>query len=288
MSEITNNLNQQVSNIHGLNKQVYNIHDGDTLLSQAEKVICVLMPRGLVAGGFSQHGELLMLRYNEYKKDLPTWILDFFEHQFIDEPLLANPDKMTALYIATEKSMIVPNALYDEQAAEEWMKKIFFIESNELIASFDIKNEEAQYIYSWSAAVQSLVTRYYPGSQVYPLSRYQFYKPLQSELSLQCCITYNQVYATFYKQQKLQWHQIFYYETAEDIAYQLKLLCQQNDIDEDQLSVQCLAVNQNLTYITTALSQYFTVFTDGVLKNERGTSWNSTILLLQQLYACVL
>ena len=52
---------------------------------------------------------------------------------------------------------------------------------------------------------------------------------MQAELVMQCCVTCNQVYATFYKNQELKWHQIFYYDTAEDIAYHIKLLCKQSN-----------------------------------------------------------
>ena len=131
--------------------------------------------------------------------------------------------------------------------------------------------------------------RYFSKAKIYPFSTYQFYKPYKSEASLQCCITNEQVYATLYNNRNLAWHQIFNYETAEDIAYHIKLHCQQNNIDSERMSFQCTMTSKGLNNTLSELTKYFPELKDGsgnVGTNDR--NWTGTIYLLQQLYACAL
>lgn len=280
MSEITNSTQ---------NQQVYKIHNGDTLLSQVARVIFILLPRGIAVAGFSDRGDLLTVTYNDYKVTLPTWILDFFEHEFLNEPLLSAPHKVTGAFIASDKNILVPEILYKPKEAEEWLKKLYFVEGNEIVTSHHLREDKAHYLFAWPAAMKSLIGRYFTKAKILPFASYQFYKPFKSECSLQCCITNDQVFATLYKNRKLHWHQVFDYFTAEDIAFHLKHTLQQYEVAPEEMVLQCTVTNRNLTNFVSELSQYFPGLKDGtgnVVTNDR--SWTGTIYLLQQLYACAL
>jgi hypothetical protein len=279
----------EVTNTAALNQQAYNVHGGESLVTQVDRAMCILLPRGVIIAGFSDRGDLLMIRSNDYKKTLPAWILDFFEHQFINEPLLANPAKVTAAFVAADKYLLVPDILYNEQAAEKWMKKIDFIEGNEVIGTQNLREDNAYYLFAWPAAIKSLLARYFTKAKVLPLASYQFYKPYKQECSLQCCITPDQVYATLYNNRSLHWHQVFDYEVAEDIAYRLKLLCKQHNIESDYVNMQCTVTGKSLLHIANELGHYFPNMKDGTGNvNASDRNWTSTIYLLQQLYACAL
>lgn len=270
-------------------RQAYNLHTGDSLLSQVSRVICVLMPRALAIAGFSDKGDLLMIRYNDYKKNLPPWILDFFEHQFINEPLLAAPHKITAAYIAGDKSMVVPDVLYNGETAEKWMRQLQFVEGNEIITPHHLADDKAQYMYAWPAPVKSLLARYFAKGKEFPFAAYQFYKPARIEYAVLCALTPEFAYATLYHNGNLQWHQVFEYQNAEDVAFKLQLLCKQNDIDPGKVNLQCSGIVKSMNSIVLGLSQYFPQLKDGsgnVSAND--AAWVSSIHLFQQLYACAL
>ena len=270
-------------------RQAYNLHTGDSLLSQVNRVICILMPRALALAGFSDKGDLLMIRYNDYKKNLPPWILDFFEHQFINEPLLAAPHKITAAYIASDKCMLVPDVLYNSEAAEKWMRQLQFVEGNEIITPHHLADDKAQYLYAWPAAIKSLLTRYFAKCKEFPFASYQFYKPAKIEYALLCAVTPDFAYATLYKNGSLQWHQGFEYQNSEDIAFKIQMLCKQNDIDPVKLNLQCTGVAKSMNGIVQGLSQYFPQLKDGTGNvSSNDASWVSSISLFQQLYACAL
>jgi hypothetical protein len=279
MSEIINS---------AINYHAYNVHEGETLMSQVSRVICVLLPRGLIVAGFSNHGDLLMIRYGDYSRTLPTWILDFYEHRFLDEPLLSNPENVVATFVASDKYMVIPDALYEEGAAEKWLRKIFFVEANEIVSVHRLHEDKARYTYAYPSTLRSLVGRYFTNSKLFPLSAYQFYKPYKTEHSLQCCITAEHVFASLYHNRQLQWHQVFDYEKGEDIAYQLKLLCKQNKINSDDLDMQATVTYRGLNPVLNEMSQYFPNIKESEVNVVANRQWASAIGLLQQLYACAL
>lgn len=274
---------------HSLSQQEYNIHPGDTLYDQVDRIICVLFPRGMIAAGFSDRGDMLMIRYSDYKKELPTWIIDFYEHRFINEDLLGMPHKVHTVYIASEKNLIIPETIYQESEAAYWLSKIHYVEVNDLVSEYYLKENKAHYIYAWPSGVQNLINRYFPNAVSLPFASYQFYKPYQSQCFLQCCITMEQVYATLYNEDALTWHQVFNYQNAEDIAYHIKLLCKEHGIDSDKMGFQCTITSRSLTFVLQQVNQFFPKMKDGsgnVGANDK--SWTGTIYLLQQLYACAL
>ena len=280
MSDISNS---------AINYHAYNVHEGETLMSQVAKVICVLLPRGLIAAGFSNQGDLLMIRYGDYSKTLPTWIIDFYEHRFIDEPLLSNPENVVATFVASDKYMVIPEVLYDEGEAVKWLRKAFFVEANEVLAVHRLHEDKAQYMYAYHGTMKSMIGRYFVNSKLLPLSTYQFYKPYKADSSIQCCITGEHVYATLYKNRALNWHQVFSYETGEDIAYQIKLLCKQKNIDANELDLKATVTYRGLNPVLNEVSQYFPNIkeTEGnVVANNK--QWAPAIGLLQQLYSCAL
>jgi hypothetical protein len=280
MSEISNS---------SINYHTYNVHEGDTLITQVSRVVVILLPRGMAVCGYSEQGDLLMIRYGDYDKSLPVWILDFYEHRFIDEPLLAKPEMVVATFIASDKYMVIPETMYDEGAAVKWLHKLFFIESNEVLTAHRLHEDKAKYMFAWPGTMKSLIGRYFTNSKVLPLASYQFYKPYKADSAVQCCITSEQVYATLYKNRTLHWHQVFNYENAEDIAYQLRLLCRQQKVNPDNLDLQCSVTFPGLNPILNELGQFFPNMkgmdsTAGAMSSQ----WSPSINLLQQLYACAL
>ena len=191
--------------------------------------------------------------------------------------------------MASDKNMLVPDVLYNSEAADKWMRQLQFVEGNEIITSYHLQEDKAQYLYAWPAAMKSLLTRYFSKVKEFPFAAYQFYKPFQSEHSLLCTISNEYAYATLYNNRALQWHQAFPYHAAEDIAYKLQLLCQQHGIEADKINLQCTAISKGFNSTVHALSQYFPQLKDGTGNvSTNDVNWTTSIYLFQQLYACAL
>jgi len=272
-----------------VNYKTYNVVESDTLIAQVSRVICVILPKGFIVGGFSDRGDMLMIRYSDYPNDLHDWVPDFFDHRFAEEPLLANPHQVVAIYTLSEKQVLIPNNLYDPITAGNWLRNIYFIEENESVDFFPMNEEKAHYVYAWPSAIKGLAARYFPNAHFLPLGAFQCTQLYKAENAIQIALTRNMVVATYYKHKSLQWHQVFHYKTVEDIAYRLVQVCKEFDQPLDDMDMFYTTSFNELNIVADDLSQYF----PNIKAMEAGVmvtnpDWASTVSLFQRLYTCAL
>ena len=271
---------------YNTNEQVYNVREDDTLSSRVALVICVLMQRGLLMAGFSITKELLTIHYKGYNKNKPVWELDFFEHIFANEPLLASKERVKGVFICSDKNLIVPNELYIEEEAKHWLKHIHFVEATDLITAYPLTDEKATYLHAVPLNITELIKINFKHAETLPLAIYQFRNPQKHPLHLQCCLSHEQVCLSLHNNSQLLWHKIFNYTAAEDIAYTVNLYCKENGIDPTQLSMMCNTVSNLEFDRINELTQYFKDINAGNGRTIH-TTWDATLSLANQLFACV-
>lgn len=267
-------------------EQVYNFQEDETIPSRVATVICVLVQRGILVAGFGIVKDLLTLHYTGYNKNKPVWELSFFEHLFVQEPLLAVREKVKGVFICSNKNLIVPDALYDEKEAKNWLKHIHFIEQKDVIESYKLQDDNASYLLATPMSITELIKINFKKVVTMPLACYQFTSGSNQSLYLQCCVTPEQVCATLHNYSQLLWHKVFDYTCAEDIAFEIRQLCMENNISPSKISLRCNAVSAAEYNVINELSQYFPGLRAG---NGRSITnrWDAAIYLAQQLFACV-
>src|ERR1700739_1729665 len=92
-------------------EQAYNAREGDDLSQKVVHVVCLLLPRAIMVAAFGATRDLLAIRYTCYGAGRRVWALDFFEHILLQEPLLAAREKVRGVFLASERNLIVPEAL---------------------------------------------------------------------------------------------------------------------------------------------------------------------------------
>jgi len=268
-------------------EQVYNVSEDEGLMSRIAQVICVVAPRGLFVAGFGGSKELLTIHYTGYNKNRPVWALDFFEHLFANESLLAaHRDKVKGVFISSDRSLIVPDALYDEAEAKKWLKRIFFIERTDVISIKRLDVDNANYLYATPLNITELIRINFKKAATLPLCTYHFRDTQQKSLYLQCCVVNDQACVTLHNYSQLLWHRQFSFSVAEDIAYEIKHLCVENNISPGKVSMTCDAISASEFNVVSELSQYFQNIKsgDGRAIHSR---WDPAIALSNQLLACV-
>ncbi len=267
-------------------EQVYNLSEDEGLYSRVGLVICILVQRGILVAGFSISRELLTLHYTGYNKNRPVWDINFFEHLFSQEPLLTVREKVKGVFTCSNRNMIIPDSLYDEAEAKKWMRQIHFIEKKDIIESYHLEDDKANYVQAMPLSITELIKINFKKSVVLPMPIYQFSNTNKQSLYLQCCITGDQVCGTLHNYSQLLWHKVFDYVCAEDIAYEIRQLCIENNISPSKISLRCNALTAAEFDVVNELSQYFPGLRAG---NGRSISakWDAAIYLAQQLYACV-
>jgi len=267
------------------NQQVWNVREDDSLSGQVSQVIALLLPRGLLVAGFSLDGDLLTLHYTGYNNNRPIWELAFFEQLFAHEPLLANKANVKGVFILPDRQVIIPDELYDKTEAENWLRKIHFIERTDVIQHYAFAEAKAHYLIAVPVNITELIRINFNKATILPASVYQFRNIPTTGAVAQFLVSAEQIIATLHHNGKLLWHNVFDYNKAEDIAYPLMQVIDENLIPRYQVSVRCNGVSAAGHVVISNLSQYFPGITTG---DGYGftSGWEGAISLAIQLFTC--
>lgn len=266
-----------------IEKQVYAADKKGNLLQQVDKVFVCISGHSMHVAGFSSSGEVLTIRCHPYDEKP-----DFFERNITNEPLLTHTGKVSHIFVTSVKQLIVPKNIYRTEAAAEWLNNLHFIGKDEVVHEFPLRDDKAQYLYAVPLSTRDLLIRYFPKAKIVPFAAHQFNKSYKTAQVLQCSFTAAEAYLTLYKDRKLHWHKVCEYTNVEDIAYQVKLLCSQQDLNEEQLAIICAADTNILTRRIHDLFSYLPNLKIGTgrIDAEEGP-WKAPVYLFQQLYSCV-
>jgi hypothetical protein len=266
-----------------IDKQVYAADKKGNLLSQVDKVFVCLSGNSMHVAGFSSSGEVLTIRCHPFD-GRP----DFFERNFTNEPLLTHTGKVSHIFLTAPKQLLVPKAIYKEDAAAQWLNDLHFVGKDEVVHEYPLREDKAQYLFAVQLTARDILIRYFPKARIMPFAAHQFNKNYKTSQILQCTFTEYEVYLTLYKDRKLHWHKVHEYRTIEDVAYQIKLLCRQQDLDQEQLAIICAADTNMLTRRIHDLFSYFPNLKIGTGKMDVPDGpWKAPVYLFQQLYSCV-
>lgn len=268
--------------------QVYSAHTGTSLLSEVAYSICVLFPRALVTAGFHEKGHALMVRCSEYDASGHEWNASFFEHEFINDPLLGGPQPVKAVFTAPEAFLLTPDVLFDPARAEEWLQKIFFREHDLTIEHHAISAAQAHTSYYLPLKVRELIRQYFREASLLPVAATHFCNLSTSGNQLQCTIAPGNALATLHHKGQLLWCQEFAWANVEDIAYQLKTALQQHRVAEGTTQMDCCTAGTSVNAVAEALCAYFPGMSrhhDSIITHD--SQWSSTLYFLLQLRSCV-
>ncbi|XZF13850.1 DUF3822 family protein [Chitinophagaceae bacterium MMS25-I14] len=265
---------------------IYKAHESDTLMSEVTRVVCILMPRASLIAGLNTENEVCIIRSHSYGNTYEAWHQDFFATMLTKDPLLGDLSILPSVFIAAEKQIIVPAALYDQQEAGNWLTSQFFVSPDELIHHCDAPADNAFIVYAQPAMADKLVKTYFNHAALLPVNIYQHCGTPAGD-AVQCLITENEVFASLRRKGKLTWHQAFSYTNAEEIVYQLGLMCKQYNIKLVDLNLQCAATETSCMAIIQELATFFPHLRyDHVVTDAADKDWAPVIYLVQQLNAC--
>jgi hypothetical protein len=267
----------------------YRANEHDTVLSEVSEVFCVLMPRALLVAGFGSEGQVIMARYNSYSAADPAWEADFFEQEFINETLFGVPQQVKALFIGSREELIIPNSLYNDRAAKEWMASLQSICPDDVLYNHLLESTDARLAFVVPSRIDKLLHRYFGHTRIMPLSAYQFHKPNPGvPYLLQCFIAHDTVIATMHRDRKLLWHQQFEYSSPEDLAWQAAHLCRELHIPRIDLRLECAMLCDDCYTLGLELERYFPKIKWSTSGSDDKDPWAPVLFLLKQLYACAL
>lgn len=268
-----------------VNKQQYAGPETGNLMASVKKIILVIGPRSLMAVGYGDSGTVLGIRYTDYNNVPGDWISDFYEHQFITEPMLSDGDKITSVFISTDRTMLVPSVLYNTDAATKWIGKTQLVEADDIVSAWQADSDKAQVVYVWPQMIQDLLKRYFPKTKVLPLNAVQLGKTGKKVNQVKCIIGAQLANIAIYVEGKLACCETIPYTAAEDIAYRIQHVLRAHGLDTAE--VIAMATGTELVLVIGRLAQYFPELTVGNEANYMTqNSWEAALALSRQLYTC--
>lgn len=261
--------------------KVYTANNDSALMSQVSKAVCILLPGSFTLAGYNDKGVVLVI--NQYSNIGKPWEPDYLQEQLQNKSLQSLFKKVAAVFVGYDKHLLVPKQLYNQAEAEQWMRKLHFVEADEVVMHTRLRDDKTWMLHTLPLSLTYLLENKFPKAKVLPLAAYQFYKNMNGSL-VECCITDKDVYATCYIDKQLVWHQVFDYQSAEDIAYKFRLMLQEQNTVGEELGLRCSVCSPQLSNVVKDLKAYFPKLTDG---EGAEREWRESLYLLSQVYKCV-
>ncbi|NCX95866.1 MAG: DUF3822 family protein [Chitinophagia bacterium] len=266
-------------------RQVYVAPGESVLSSNILQIICVFSRRAIVACCYNAKGVVTAVQYMAYHTDKPIWDTDFFEYTLATDPVFANKEKISKVFILTDRELLIPEELYNEADSHQWLRHTYFIEPNDSILSQKAADAQAHLVYAVPSNIKELIHINFLQASILPLSYYLVNTPQQANYVVRCCLTGEQAITTLFYQGKILWHKAIEYIRAEDIAYYVRLVCQEHQIEANRLILNCNYLHTSEYVIVNELSQYFAAVRTGDGQKIEG-AWLPIITLFQQLIVC--
>jgi hypothetical protein len=255
--------------------QHFNMHDDP--LTNIETLHLLIWGQGLCIAGYGPDESVLTTKVYVFPKD----DMHAVESIFMNEPLVAGPQPVTRIWIADERIMIVPQHLFNEEAAADWLDRFHFVSHNESIQSTTLK-QPISIVYPISNDLSALLRKYFPDSKVNALSGVLLQQEISSENdTLELIFLKETIALTLRKKGKLISHQIEACTAIHNLVYKIASVSKDHEITQEHLKVAVsgLCIDENSINELRAFYPKMTV---------PGTAQFSSFTLLSKLIACAL
>lgn len=212
-----------------------------------------------------------------------SWEAAFFERIFLNQAMGQHNQKIKRVWIADERSLIIPERLYLGEASKLWLKRLHHIGADDEIFANAIPEIDVHIVYAYDAAVAALMKKYFNHLDVLSLSRFSLSNLPQAsngESVASLILLQHTALLTVTNSGKLLAHQTFEFETVENVVYKIALIVEKNDFDPTMIHFQVSGIIDAVEEFALDLRNYFK-------KVEILTGDNGPILaLLKQIKEC--
>jgi len=255
--------------------QHFNMHDDP--LTNIETLHLLIWPQGLCIAGYGLSGNILTTKvYTFAAHDIHA-----IESIFMNEPLVAGPQPVTHIWMAEERNMIIPQHLFNEEAAALWLDKFHHITAHETIHSTTLK-QAVSIAYPVFNDLNTLLKKYFIEGKLNTLSGVLLQQEISYEHDVLDIVFLNETVAfTIRKKGKLIAHQIEKVTDINNLVYKIASISQDHKIVQDDLkvSVSGFCIKEN---IVNELKQFYPKMV------VPGSEQFSSFTLLSKLISCAL
>lgn len=192
-----------------------------------------------------------------------------------DEVLQQYAHKAIVIYNFAEAN-IFPASMFDASIKVPACRLIHGDTQNHFVFDEPVRDQELHIVYLIHKDLHSLFREKFSGSQYWHLYSMLLLSSAQqviNEPTFARVIFYNDKFVTaVFKDEKLLLLQTFSYQTPEDVAYQLLLMCKQLSIGQHELALYISGLIDTQSALYTELMKYFQVVNFEGLPSSYGTN----------------
>lgn len=257
----------------------YNTHEDP--LTNIHTLHLILWNKGLCIAGYDIARTVLSIKVFAFEK---AWDTEQIETIFINEPLVAGPQPVTHIWIADERNFLIPDALFNQEVAPEWLQQFHFVETAESIlystvqqpimaqVAFPVNNKLGAIFnkYFQEAEVNSITA---PALLVASLGTQQYYADI-------ICLSKTLI-LTIFQNGQLVSHQVSTYDSAEDIVYKIGAVTAAQAPAAKEVAIHLSGHATGITEMGKELNNYFP---NALVP---GSEADASFLFLNRLLSCV-
>jgi len=255
----------------------FDMHDDP--LTYIETLHLLLWEEGLCITGYGLDRHVLTAKVYLF----PRGDMHAIESVFINEPLVAGPQPVTHTWIADSRNMLIPQHLYHEQAAGEWLRQFHYVTPDENVYCSPVKYPTPLTVaYPVANELNAILNEYFPEGKIESLSTVllQQVPPPDSDTADIVFLDKTTV-LTIRKKGKLISHQIGETTDVNDLVYKIAAISQEHQIAQHELKVSLSGL-----CISDATAQELKCFFPKMV--VPGSDQFSSFTLLSKLITCVL
>jgi hypothetical protein len=256
--------------------QHFNMHDDP--LTNIETLHLVIWDKGLCVAGYDLQGNVLTAKVYSFSH----WNIAAIESVFVNEPLVAGPQPVTHIWIAEERSLIVPQHLYTLEAAMQWLVQFHFIEAGETIHATTVRQHlQATVVYPLQDKLHTLLQKYFAEGKIDAISGMLLcQESLIGQDTADLTFLDKKAVLTIRSKGKLATHQVTEATDINNLVYKIASICEEHNIKQDELKISLSGFCITSETIT-ELRSFFPKMT------VPGSEQFSSFTLLSKLISCV-
>jgi len=259
---------------------VWRYESEENAITEIISLHLIIWQKGLSICGFSGEGLPLEIKTFLFRKD---WDTETIEQIFINDPLFAGPEPFTHVWLAEQRNILIPDHFYDVDYSGEWIRKFHFLENDEIIFTGSMTPFlEARIIFPVREKLKALLTQYMEEAKINALSQVALSEAKPENASLIELINLPKVILLSLQHNgKFNLHQVSAYDNTEDIIYNIALILQEKDLNQDEVNIEFSGIAPFWNNILEEIPAYF---------NQMEIPADTTAVTLnffKKLYICV-
>ncbi len=258
----------------------YNTHDDP--LTNIHTLHLILWNKGLCIAGYDIERTVLSIKVFAFEK---TWDTEQIETIFINEPLVAGPQPVTHIWIADERNFLIPDALFDQETAAEWLQQFHFVEAAEsILYSIIQKPEPAQAAFPVNNKLGAIFNKYFQEAEINAITAPALQPAVTTDRKYYAdiiCLSKTLILTIFHESNLVN-HQVTTFDSAEDIVFKIGAATAATAPAAGDIAIHLSGYTPGITDIGVELHRYFP---QALIP---GSEADASFLFLNRLLSCVL